>query len=43
MQRLVHDNSGNAKFQLFDLTNTGRIKLAQNESDKVLTFAKLFN
>ena len=42
-QKFVHDNLGHAKLQLFDLTNTGLIKLVQNESDTVLKFVKLFD
>ena len=43
MQKFVYDDLGHAKFQLFNLTVTDLIKLAQKESHKVLKFVKLLN
>ena len=43
MQELLHHNLGHAKFQLLDLTVTDPIKLAENKSDKVVKFLKLFD
>ena len=43
MLKLVCNNSGQAKFRLFDLTVTDLTKLAQNESDKVVKFVQLFD